>query len=214
VQPLARGEYRVERGHFYGTPKEVYAFRWDAGLRTPRAIAARFCAVHEDPLGLEGLRTPTRLPEAKVLHSLGAVHVIWQQHHLGKRVHRAYVTVHIDRQNVVYLAKNRAVPKVHLPKEFSRKIDAHEALELAGDIMKTDAAHSAKIGVHERLWYPWKDRLLPAIKIRLEIHAPRRRECIVYVDAHNGRARVETQRSPGGRSARAQSPDIASCRVS
>ena len=50
--------------------------------------------------------------------SLGANHVIFQQVHVGRRVHRAYVTVHVGSDGRVFLAKNRAMPGKMLPVPF------------------------------------------------------------------------------------------------
>jgi hypothetical protein len=51
----------------------------------------------------------------RTIRSLGAHHVILAQEIAGKPVHRAYITVHLDRRNRVYLIKNRAVPLPFLP---------------------------------------------------------------------------------------------------
>ena len=45
-----------------------------------------------------------------VKRSIGGWHVIFDQRLFGHRVHRAYVTVHMNRDRQVYLVKSRAVP--------------------------------------------------------------------------------------------------------
>src|SRR4029077_21063445 len=62
---------------------------------------------HPQPLGLPP--APARLDVRRVIHAQGADHVILQQLWRRRRIHRAYVTVHIGRDRRVYLVKSRAV---------------------------------------------------------------------------------------------------------
>jgi len=78
-------------------------------MTVPPARAARaFLSANQELLGLSGLMGSLR--PARIIHSLGATHVILQQWLHGARVHRAYVTVHIGRDRRVYMVKNRAMP--------------------------------------------------------------------------------------------------------
>jgi len=53
----------------------------------------------------------TAIDVRRVIHGQGADHVILQQLWRRRRIHRAYVTVHIGRDRRVYLVKSRAVPE-------------------------------------------------------------------------------------------------------
>ena len=108
-----RLRFKVVPGSAYGTPKELWGFRARPAAGTPEAVAVRFLLAHADLLGLTGLGHD--LAHRKTLASVGAHHVILSQRLRGIRIHRAYVTVHMDRAQRVYLVKNRAVPAGFLP---------------------------------------------------------------------------------------------------
>ncbi len=83
------------------------------------AVAVRFLLARADLLGLKGLGHD--LAHRKTLTSAGAHHVILSQRLRGVRIHRAYVTVHMDRAQRIYLVKNRAVPADFLPPRPARR---------------------------------------------------------------------------------------------
>src|SRR5215212_5978902 len=99
---LARGEYRAAVGRYYGTPKEVWGFRTRASPHSVAKTATDFLAANRSLFELE--EDLSNLALRKVIRSLGAEHVIYNQWHAGLRVHRAYVTVHLDRARRVYLS--------------------------------------------------------------------------------------------------------------
>ena len=78
------------------------------GTGKPRDIAKDFLCANADLIGLD--KNLLGLKFQKTIPSLSAHHVIFQQVHCKRRVHRAYVTVHVANDNCVYLAKNRYMP--------------------------------------------------------------------------------------------------------
>lgn len=186
MRPLKSGHYRTEPGEFYGTPKELWGFR-RRGTGGPRAIAREFLSAHREILGLTGILEELGT-NVRVLHGLGATHVIHQQRHDGKRVHRAYVTVHVGSGREVYLVKNRAMPKALLPSAGRRSpLRAAEARRLVLDWL--DVRPWQEPVRHELLWYPWNEELVLAHKLR--VHVPRhgkqrQQEWIVYLEAASG----------------------------
>jgi hypothetical protein len=174
---------RAVAGEFYGTPKELWGFREPGGPGTPRQIADRFLVRNASRLGLQPeLET---LKHVKVVPSLGAHHVIYQQNLGPRRVHRAYVTVHIDRNRDVYLVKNRAMPTAMLPREERFDLKRATAAQRARGSLHRKRRR-AVLQDQEKIWFPEKDKLVPAWKIRLGRQHPRE-EWIVYVDARTGR---------------------------
>jgi hypothetical protein len=113
MRALRKGEYEIVRGEFYGTPKELWGFRTAARSGSPRKIANEFVVANRDVLGLQPAIQDVRFQ--RCVESLGAYHVIFQQFYFERRVHRAYVTVHIDRGGRVYHVKCRAAPGERLP---------------------------------------------------------------------------------------------------
>ncbi len=179
---LKRGSYKSVPGKHYGTPKEVWGFRTAPARGSPRAAARSYLSSNTDVFGLE--ENLAGLSVQRVIRSLGGAHVILKQVHAGFRVHRGYVTVHMDRSGRVYLAKNRSVPARLLPKAFHAEIDRAAAVRKARrSLPKKDRAATAR--PPERLWFPSHDRLVSAWKVRLTREKPRE-DWIVYVNARSG----------------------------
>jgi hypothetical protein len=183
MEPLRRRAYKVVPGQYYGTPKEVWGFRLKPGRGRPAAIARSFIKANAAMLGLEGIRG--RLKLARTVESAGAHHVIFQQHHDDLRVHRAYVTVHIDRRHRVYMAKNRAVPSSLLPDKARYKIGRAGAIRRAVRAIGATGAGTKILGT-ERMWFPVEDRLRATFRVRVQRHAPRE-EWLIYVDGISGK---------------------------
>jgi len=182
MKPLEPGAFRTVAAEHYGTPKEVWGFRTRPESGGPVRIARRFLRANQSLLGLEGLLGA--LPTARTVESLGATHVILQQRHRRLRVHRAYVTLHLDRKRRVYLVKNRAIPQALLPETLEARLTAGEAERRARKALgrRGRGAHAFPM---ERLWFPRRDRLELAYKVRLQHDRPRR-EWIFYVNARTG----------------------------
>jgi hypothetical protein len=175
--------YKVVPGRYYGTPKELWGFRLRPGRGSPVSIARAFVRANAALLGVEGIGRRLRL--ARVIESLGARHVLFQQHHEGLRIHRAYVTVHMDHERCIYLAKNRAVPADLLPARPRYKITVAAAIRRAIRAIGAAVGGVSILGT-ERLWFPVAARLRPAIRVRVHRHLPRE-EWIVHVDGRTGR---------------------------
>ena len=179
---LKRGRYKSVSGEHYGTPKEVWGFRTAAARGSPQGAARAFLTANAEPFALE--KKLAGLQVQRVIRSLGGSHVILKQVHAGYRVHRGYVTVHMDRAGRVYLAKNRSVPARLLPKAFHALIGRGKAVRKARhSLPKKD--RDARVRETERLWFPYHDRLVPAWKVRITRHKPRE-DWIVYVHARSG----------------------------
>ena len=123
---LKRGRYKTIPGKYYRTPKEIWNFRTAALGGSPESSARAFVVANAALFGLE--EGVSELAVRRVIRSLGATHVIFRQVHDRYRVHRGYVTVHMDRSGRVYLSKNRSVPPHLLPGKFERIIDREEAV--------------------------------------------------------------------------------------
>ena len=169
-------------GSYYGTPKEIWGFLADRQPGSPAAIARSFLKTNAALLGLhpnlEGIS------RRKVIESLGAHHVIFQQFHLDRRIHRAYVTVHLDRKGRVYMAKNRAVPGRLLPDAHVAKLSLRDAIAKARRALPSPG-RSATVLRHEKLWFPKGKSLVPAWQVRIKRLSPPE-EWIVYVNARTG----------------------------
>lgn len=175
-------KFKQVRGDYYGTPKEIWGFRTKTTPSTSRKIARDFLLANADLFkikkGIEGLIIQ------RVIHSLGATHVVLKQVHKGHRVHRGYVSVHIDRSGRVFLAKNRVVPDILLPHVFQKGLTRAEAVRQAR-LCLPKKERRARLRETELLWFPHKDQLIPAWKVRLTRDAPRE-EWLVYLNTRTG----------------------------
>src|SRR6186997_967951 len=183
---LEIGRHSIVPGRHYHTPKEIWGFRLGRSSKPPAELARDVLAVNADLIGLRGvLRT---LHRRAIKKSIGGWHVIFTQRLFGYRVHRAYVTVHMNRHRQVYLVKNRAVPHdivIKLKKLRDRhQLGMRECQRLAIRSL-SHTTGTRRVMDREKLWYPDNDRIRPAFRFRVLQSSPRH-EWIVYVDAAKG----------------------------
>jgi len=174
---------KVVPGKHYGSPREIWGFRSRRGRGAATAIAQRFLGANAELLGLEGVQK--FLTRQKIIHSLGASHVIFQQRHLRVRVHRAYVTVHVARDRRVYLVKNGAMPRHLLPKKLDWRITRKAARERASKSLRGKVKRRVRVLCVERMWFPRSGKLLPAFRVRLHRELPRQ-EWVIFIHARTG----------------------------
>jgi Fungalysin metallopeptidase (M36) len=185
----AQGSLRIRSDHeipgtSYGTPKEIWGFRTPPQRGNAVTAARSLLAANEARLGLTGLTfgTPRRI------RSLGAHHVIFAQEIAGKPVHRAYVTVHLDRRNRIYLIKNRAVPLPFLPsteRPFSLSRDRARARALRS--VREGRRVEARVLDMRECWFPRRKRVIPAYRVRVHRKSRAgRSEWIVFIHAQLG----------------------------
>jgi Zn-dependent metalloprotease len=182
MKALEEGSFRIVPGRYYGSPKEVWGFRSARGTGTPQKVAKEFIKCNADLFALRGVMRTLR--RQRIIQSLGATHVIYQQFHEGLRVHRAYVTVHMDRERRIYLVKDRAVPKHLLPPLFHPKLNAEMAKKRA--LRSVRASAKTRVLNVEKMWFPKGDSLMLAYRVRLHRTKPRE-EWLVHVDAQTGK---------------------------
>jgi len=170
-------------GRYYRTPKELWGFQLPAVRGNPKVIARKVLTANALRLGLNGVLGTIR--PRRIIQSLGAWHVIFSQHYLGRYIHRAYVTVHMDGAgHRVYLIKNRAVPRDLLPESDAVTVGMRQAREKALRSIHRGSG-LVKTVTHEEVWYPVRTRLHLAHKFRFHRRSPAE-DWIVYVDAGTG----------------------------
>jgi hypothetical protein len=182
MKALRKGQFKRIDGDFYGTPKELWGFRTSRNSDRPATIARGFLAANDALLRVPSGKRELHLQ--KTIRSLGATHIIFQQLHLGFRVHRAYVTVHVARDGSVYLAKNRAMPRDMLPPEQPFALAKADAIAKARSRLP-DPKRAIAVQETEAIWFPDDHRLRLAWKVRIARSRPRE-EWIVYVNAKTG----------------------------
>ncbi|HET8531214.1 MAG TPA: M36 family metallopeptidase [Methylomirabilota bacterium] len=183
MRKLAARSFKSIPGKYYRTPKELWGFRSDRGDGSPSAIARAFLETNHETLGITSALD--RLDVRRVIHGQGADHVILQQLWRRRRIHRAYVTVHIGRDRRVYLVKSRAVPEDVLRQAEEPRLSAGRAVRAALAGGARGKGRAWVVGKPELLWYPARRRLHPAWRVRVHRTRPRA-EIITYVHAVTG----------------------------
>ncbi|MEJ2238824.1 MAG: M36 family metallopeptidase [Gemmatimonadales bacterium] len=182
MKVLQEGSFRIVPGRHYGSPKEAWGFRSAPGSGTPQRVAKEFIKAHADLFALRGVMRTLR--RQRIIESMGATHVIYQQFYEGLRVNRAYVTVHMDRQRRVYLVKDRAVPQHLLPPLVQPTLNVEMAKKRA--LRSVRASAKTRVLEVEKMWFPKGDALMLAYRVRLHRTKPRE-EWLVHVDAQTGK---------------------------
>lgn len=184
---LRKTGYRTVPGKYYGSPKEVWGFLTHRDKQSARSIARDFLKKNHKLFKLE--KSLYTLRFRKVIKSLGAQHVIFQQFLNNRRIHRAYVTVHMDNQGRVYMAKNRAVPKKLWPepKDVCFHVDLSAARKHALKAIRAQRRTLPKLRRQrrprmERMLFPQKNMVLPVYRLRFYLKNPRE-EWIVFIKA-------------------------------
>src|SRR6266436_9773930 len=198
MRKLRAKSFKSIPGKYYRTPKELWGFRSDRGDGSPSTIARTFLEANRETLGITSALD--RLDVRRVIHGQGADHVILQQLWRRRRIHRAYVTVHIGRDRRVYLVKSRAVPEHVLRRAEEPRIASATAVRAALAGGGRDTGRAWVVGKPELLWYPSRRLLHPAWRVRVHRSRPRA-EVIVYVHAITGRiiSRVDNLAEATGR---------------
>lgn len=182
MRTLRLRSYKTIPGERYDTPKEIWGFRMQAGRGTPQRVAGKVLRSNAQLLRLAGIHSQLRVQ--RVVHSLGATHVILQQRHRGIPVFRAYVTVHIGPGGRIYLIKNRAVPRAFLAERGRFRLSASRCRRRALRAIGT-GVRGVKVMGAEKRWFPVEETVRPAYRVRVHREAPRE-EWIVYVNAATG----------------------------
>lgn len=183
MRKLAAKSFKSIPGKYYRTPKELWGFRSDRGDGSPSAIAKSFLEANRETLGITS--PLDRLDVRRVIHGRGADHVILQQLWRRRRIHRAYVTVHIGGDRRVYLVKSRAVPEDVLRQAEEYRLSARSAVRAALGGGGRGKGRAWVVGKPELLWYPARRLLHPAWRVRIHRTRPRA-EIITYVHAVTG----------------------------
>ena len=186
MNKLDRRRFNVVPGRFYDTPKELWGFVSDPGEGSPLHIARAFLEANAGTLGIDATALlDQRAGRPRIVHGLGATHVILQQRWKRRRIHRAYVTVHIgERDRRVYLVKSRAVPRDVLDLAPDGRVSQTRAVTTALRHVRR-RGQLRVVGAPELLWFPAKRLVHAAWRVRVHRTAPRA-EYLVYVNAETG----------------------------
>ncbi len=178
---------RVVRHKAYGTPQRAYGLKVSPRKGTPRVVARAFLRGIAGALKLGSDLRALRFD--KVIRSPLGTHVLFQQHHDGRKISGAWVKVDLDRQNRVYHFTNNSVPAALLAK--SAKVAAKTLLDEAAAENKALAAVDATAARTRRevsselVNFPVGKSVHVAWKVLLPLSAPPH-DWRIYIDARTG----------------------------
>ncbi len=167
-------------------PKKIYGFETDPYDGTPQEIAENFLKENLDALKISASFEDLKFD--MVTQSLGASTVLFQQYYEDTPIHGAWVTVHINKQNRIFMVKNDTVPVSRLNEKIGiakagplpeseidliikKKIEEHGILN--SDIQK------------ETMIYPLKGNLRKAWKVKFGTKEPAA-SWILFIDRTDG----------------------------
>jgi len=167
-------------------PKKIYGFETEKYDGTPKEIAEAFLKENRDVLKITADLDDLKFD--KVTQSLGASTVLFQQYFNGTPIHGAWVTIHINKQNRIFMVKNDTVPVLKL----SEKIGAAKAGPLPES--RIDSIIQKKIEEYgtlnteiqkETMIYPLKGNLRQAWKVKFGTKEPAA-SWILFIDGIDG----------------------------
>jgi Zn-dependent metalloprotease len=99
-------------------PRKVYGFETEPISGTPKIIAQTFLKENLGSLKISADFEDLKFDQ--ITESLGARTVLFQQYYLGTPIHGAWVAIHMDHQNRVFMVKNDTVPASKLKEKIVR----------------------------------------------------------------------------------------------
>ncbi len=167
-------------------PKKIYGFETEKYEGTPKEIAEAFLKENKDALKISAALEDLKFD--KVTESLGASTVLFQQYFEDTPIHGAWVTVHINKQNRIFMVKNDTVPVSRIEKKIAKaKVSPLPESEI-------DSIISRKIKEYgtlnteiqkERMIYPLKGILKRVWKVKFGTKEPAG-SWILFIDEADG----------------------------
>lgn len=147
-------------------PRRILGFRSEPLAGTPRQAAIYFLKQNLEKFKISAKLSDLRYE--KTAESLAARTVLFQQHFEGVPVHGAWVALHLDRNNRVFLVKNDTVPAAKLKQRLSRlpnrflstqQVDRiiRKKIQERGGVLRTRVKKESMIYAYKQTFRPvWK----------------------------------------------------------
>jgi len=181
---LKKANVRWDRENY--VPKKVSGTLSKVLSGTPQKMARSFLKQSSAALKLSA---PLRdLQYEKTTESLGSRAVLLQQHYRRIPIHGAWVAVHIDKQNRVFLVKNDTIPLDLLDKKLGGKRPKFLAARTIDGIIKKRAREHGTLSTKidkERMIYARKGSLLWAWKAKFGTKDPAG-SWVLFIDRATG----------------------------
>lgn len=181
---LKKANVRWDRENY--VPKKIAGFESKQLAGTPQKMARSFLQENRVPLKLSA---PARdLKYDKTTDSLGARAVLFQQHFKKIPIHGAWVAVHVNNQNRVFLVKNDTIPVDRLEKKLSGKKPAFLAAKAINAVINKSVKLHGTLNTpikKESMIYARKGGLLRVWKVKFGTTEPAG-SWVLFIDRTTG----------------------------
>ena len=167
-------------------PKKVYGFETDPYQGTPQQIAEKFLNENKDVLKISPVLNDLRYE--RTVSSLAASTVLFQQYFNNTPINAAWVAVHINKKNRVFLVKNDTVPVTRLQEKLSKrritKVSPDEIDGIIKNLIEKYGVLDSDIK-KESMIYATKGQVKEIWKVKFATKSPRA-SWILFVDKKTG----------------------------
>ncbi|GAM10158.1 extracellular metalloproteinase 4 [Geobacter sp. OR-1] len=182
---LTTCKVRWDRDNY--VPKKVYDFETEPLAGDPRKVAEAF--LKENLAVLKISAALSDLQFEQVTESLGGKAVLFQQHFDGTPIHGAWVAIHINNANRIFMVMNDTVPAPTLEKKLGKRKAADFLSDNAIDaIIARKAAEYGTLATEinkENMVYAMKGTFRPVCKVKFGTEKPAG-SWILFIDRVNG----------------------------
>ncbi len=182
---LNRCKVRWDRDNY--VPKKVYDFETEPQAGEPREVAESFLKENLQVLKISASMEDLRFEQ--VTESLGGKAVLFQQYFDGTPIHGAWVAIHINNDNRIFMVMNDTVPATTLENKIGkRKMGAVLADGEIDGIIGTRAKEYGTLAteiVKESMVYAMKGTFRPVWKVKFGTEKPAG-SWILFIDRVTG----------------------------
>jgi Zn-dependent metalloprotease len=167
-------------------PRKVYGFETEPLSGTPREMAETFLKENLGPLKISASLADLKFDQ--IIESLGARTVLFQQHFSGTPIHGAWVAIHINNQNRIFMVKNDTVPvpqlQERIPKSKAGLLPSSKVEAILKKKIKEYGVLDTAVK-KESMIYPLKGQLKRVWKVKFGTKEPAA-SWILFVDQATG----------------------------
>lgn len=167
-------------------PKKIYGFETEKYEGTPKETAEAFLKENMDVLKISADLDDLKFD--KVTESLGSSTVLFQQYFDGTPIHGAWVTIHINKQNRIFMVKNDTVPVSKLSEKIGTAKVGPLPESRIDSIIKKKIEEYGILNTEiqkETMIYPLKGNLRLAWKVKFGTKEPAA-SWILFIDGMDG----------------------------
>jgi len=157
------------------------------GHGTPRKIAQDFLHENKDVLKISAPLSDLRYE--RTVESLAGFTVLFQQYYENMPINGAWVAVHIDKKNRIFMVKNDTVPMERIEEAFPRRIPADTLDEAVETVIADTIREYGELDsdlFREEMIYAKQGHIRAVWKVKFSTKYPRKGSWILFFDRNTG----------------------------